>query len=79
MTLIWNECIFICFVYVVFFFTRPTVLSILALIFEFLKYQSCHYGNEECILLADIQHSQPHMTLYRADIFLFRLGILNLM
>ena len=35
----------------------------------FFKYRSCHNSNEGCILLADIQHSQPNMTLYCADCF----------
>ena len=35
-----------------------------------LKYQSSHDINEGCILLADIQNSQAHMTFYCADICL---------
>ena len=35
MTSMCHPCIFICFIYVVFFFTRPSVLSILALSFSF--------------------------------------------
>ena len=35
---------------------------------SFLKFWSRHNSNNECILLVYIQHSQPHMTLYRADI-----------
>ena len=66
----WHNCIFICFIYVMFFFTRPLVLRILDLIFEFFKDISLQYRNDECILLSEIQHSQPHMTLYCADIFL---------
>ena len=37
MTPMWHHCIFICFIYAIWFFTRPSVLRILALIFEFLK------------------------------------------
>ena len=32
----------------------------------FFKHLSLQYSNGECILLAEIQHLQPHMTLYRA-------------
>ena len=31
----WNDCIFICFIYTIFFFPRPSVLIILAEILEF--------------------------------------------
>ena len=66
---IWHACIFICFTYAIWFFTRSSVLRILALIFEFLKYWSRHDSNEECINFKNIKHLQPHMTLYCADIF----------
>ena len=60
------------------FFPRPSVLTILALIFEFFKYQSHHDINEGYLLFSDIQHSQPHMTLYRATIFKVEVAIVNL-
>ena len=51
------------------FFTRLSDLSILDFIFEFFfKYLSRQDNNDECILLAEMQHSQPHTTLYRVDI-----------
>ena len=37
MTRMWNECIFICFLYAIWFFTRPSILGILALTLEFLN------------------------------------------
>ena len=36
---------------------------------SFLKYWSHHDSNEECIILAYIKHSQPHITLYLDDFF----------
>ena len=65
--------------YIQFFSPGLMFFRILALIFDSKKYRSRHDSNEECILLADIQHSQPHMTLYRADFFLFGVAIVNLM
>ena len=66
----WNHCIFICFLYVMCFFDRSSILSILDFILEFFKYLSCQDSNDECIILSEIQHSQPNMNLYCADIFL---------
>ena len=40
-----------------------SALRILAFILEFFKYLSRQDSNNECILLAEMQHSQPHMTL----------------
>ena len=37
MTPMWHHCIFICFIYVIWFFTRPSTLSILAFIFDFFQ------------------------------------------
>ena len=59
---------FIFFIYVMLFFIRPSALSILDFIFEFFKYLSRQDSNYECIILAYMQHSQPHMTLYCAGI-----------
>ena len=69
MTPMWYNRIFIWFVYAVWFFARPFVLSILDFILEFLKYRPHHDINEECILLEDIQNSQPHRILYLDDVF----------
>ena len=63
MTPIRNHCIFICFIYVMCFLTRSSALSIFAFILQFFKYLSRQDRNEECILLLEMQHSQPHMTL----------------
>ena len=71
MTPMWHDCIFICFIYVIWFFVRPFVLSIIGLIFDFFCYQSRHDSNDEYILLEDIQHSWSHMTLYISDIFIW--------
>ena len=68
MTPMWNHCIFICFIYVMCFLTRPSALIILDFIFQFFKYLSRQDRNDECILLSEMQHSPPHMTLYCADI-----------
>ena len=68
MTSMWNQCIFICFIYGMCFFIRPSILIILDLVLKFFKYLSRQDSNYECILLAEMQHSQPHMTLYRTDI-----------
>ena len=38
--------------------------------FAVFKYLSCQERNEECIILSEMQHSQPHMNLYCADFFL---------
>ena len=52
-------------------FSRLSVLCITALIFKFFfKKRLCHYNNDECVLLEDMQHSQPHMTLYRKILFM---------
>ena len=59
----WHHCIFICFIYVMWVFTRPSALRILDFIFSFFKYLSRQDSNDECILLSEMQHSQPHMTL----------------
>ena len=40
---------------------------LLSLIYS--KYLSLQENNDKCILSAKVQHSQPHMTLYHADIF----------
>ena len=69
MTSMWNHYILICFIYMIFYFTRPSVLSILALIFQFFKYLSRQDSNDECILLTEMQYSQPQMTLYCTGIF----------
>ena len=53
----------ICFLYLMSFLTRPSALSILYFIFEFFKYLARQDSNDECILLEEIQHSQPHMIL----------------
>ena len=63
MTPMWHHCIFICFIYVMCFLTRPSDLRILDLILEFFKYLSRQDSNEECIILAEMQHSQPHIIL----------------
>ena len=59
---------FICFRYAIWFFTRHSILRILDLIFDFFKYLSWQDSNNDCIFLAEMQHSQPHMTLYCSDI-----------
>ena len=63
----WHDSIFICFIYVMCFLTRPSALRILALSFSFFKYLSQQDNNAECILLEEMQHSQPHINLYRAE------------
>ena len=68
MTFMCHHCIFICFIYVMCILTRPSFLINLALIFEFLKYPSHQESNDECILLAEIKHSQPHTTLYHSSV-----------
>ena len=52
MTSMWHHCIFICCVYVMCFLTRPSALSILALILEFFNYLSRQDINELCIILS---------------------------
>ena len=47
---------------------RPSDLRILDFIIEFFKYLLRQYSNDECINLAEMQHSQPRMTLYCAEI-----------
>ena len=63
MTPMWQDCIFICFIYVMCIFIRPYVLSNLAFIPNFFKYLSRQDSNDESIILAEMQHSQPHMIL----------------
>ena len=63
MTPMWHHYIFICCIYVMWFLTRPSDLSILDLILEFFKYLSRQDSNYECILLAEMQHSQPQIIL----------------
>ena len=63
MTSIWNHCIFICCIYVMCFLTRPSALSIWLWSLIFFKYLPRQDSNDECILLAEMQHSQPHLTL----------------
>ena len=69
MTPMWHHGIFICFIYVMCFFTRPSAVIILDFIFHFLKYLPRQDINDECILLAEMQHLQPHIALYREDIY----------
>ena len=68
MTPMWHHCIFICFIYVIWFFTIPSALRILAFIFQSFKYLSRQDSNDECIILAEMQHSQPHLIFYRDEI-----------
>ena len=60
-------------------FTIPSVLSILDFILEFFKYLSRQDINDECILLAEMQHSQLHMTLYNDKINLTVVATVNVM
>ena len=79
MTSMWNHCIFICFIYVMCFFTRTSDLIILDLIFSFLKYLSQQDINYECIILSEMQHSQPQMNLYCAGFFKIDMATVNVM
>ena len=60
MTPMWHHCIFTCCIYTMCFLTRPFALNIFVLILEFFKYLSSHDSNDDCILLAEMQHSQIH-------------------
>ena len=79
MTPMWHDFILICFIYAIYFPPRTSVLSILADILYFLKEQPRHDSNDECILLADMQHSYPNITLYLDDIFKIGVAIANIM
>ena len=46
---------------------------------SFFKYPSLQESNDACIIVAETQHSQPHMTLYCANIFLIVVATLNTM
>ena len=70
MTPMWHHYIFICFINVMWLFTRPSDLSIFDFIFHFFKYLSRQDSNDECIILAEMQHSQPHMTFYCVEFVL---------
>ena len=50
MTPMWHHCIFIYFIYVMWFFTRIYALIILAFIFQFFKYLSRQDSNDKCII-----------------------------
>ena len=73
MTPMWRDRIFICFIYMIVFYPRPSDLSILALIFAFLNYWSLHDSNEEFILLTDINVFKTHINLY-IDYLFFNWG-----
>ena len=62
--LMWYDRIFICFIYVILFFRRTSVVIILAFIFEFFQYRSRHDSNVESIIFSYITHSQPQMTVH---------------
>ena len=57
-------------------FTRNSVLRITTLTFDFSKKISHHGNNYECIILADIRHSQPHMNFYYEVIILSWGGVI---
>ena len=59
----WHHCIFICCIYVICFLTIFSALRILALILESFQNLSRQDINDECIILAEMQHSQPHIIL----------------
>ena len=50
-TSIWHNCVSICFKYAIWFFTRPSVLIIETLIFQFFKCLLHKDINDECIIL----------------------------
>ena len=58
-----HHCIFIYSMYMIYFLTRPSALIILDFILEFFRYLSRQDSNDECILLAEMEHSQPHIIL----------------
>ena len=66
-TVMWHECI-LDVSYMQFFFPDLMFWEFLIWSLSFFKYRSRNDSNEECIILEDIQHLQPHMTLYCADI-----------
>ena len=55
--------IFISLINKTFYFTRSSVLCVMTLVFNFFIWLSLHVNKDKCILLADIQHSHPHITL----------------
>ena len=78
MTPMWHDCIFICLIYVIWFFVRPFVLSIIYLIFDFF------ITNHAMIVMMHIyfwkiynihNHTWPCIFLT----FLFEVGIVNAM
>ena len=70
MLFMWHDIIFICPKQIIVNSTRLSVLWITALIFNFFKKCPHHDNNDECMLLADMQHSHPHITLYPEVIIL---------
>ena len=66
----WNDCIL--YVSYLWFSFSPNILFWTFWIWSlrFLKYLSHHDINEECILLADTQHSQAHMNFYCTEFLL---------
>ena len=69
-TLMWHDRIFICFIYANLLFPQTFCFDNFRFDPWVFKCRSRHDSNEECILLADIKHSQPHITLYLDDVFL---------
>ena len=64
MTTMKSYIIFIPFKNVACYFIRPSFWCIATLVFELF-----HVKKEEWIILEVMQNSQPHINLYRADIF----------
>ena len=54
MMLVWHHGIFICFIYVLCFFTRPSALRILAFTFQFFRYLSRQDSNDAFIILVEM-------------------------
>ena len=64
----WHHYIFICFIYAILFFTRPSVLRTLYIYIYILNNDHSMKVMRNVWFLADMQNSQPHMNLYLDDI-----------
>ena len=70
MNTMWSHIILIGVKNATYHFTQSAVLRVVTFVFKFLGQLSRQTNREKWTLLADMQHSHPHITLLCAEIFL---------
>ena len=68
------EIVFICLKYTILYSIGPYFLHVTTLILKLFKYFPRHDNDEKCMILLDMQHSQPYVTFYLEVIFLVWYG-----